>query len=590
MASYEVSTCYLIFLTFSHIFKVKTSDGGSYSFLATSKDDMLQWVESISSAKTLDPSPLLLHTSEGAVIQASFMDCQEFSYDPSEGDSGNSLKPLVQRQLGTNADFAGTFTAIDYGKHWTVLRSSGLIQCLVKGRPETLFNLADCQKVMVNNPKEMKEGVDYFIEIENPESKFVMKAELPTEHCDWVLAIEQILKKLDHEKLLQGHRKRESGYVALKRLLLTGGGGGGQATGRKSQLYCFPRIFDDMEDIYDPPKLINPPPPKERAGPRSELLKKPISTTKEENLEPLPPKDYFPPPLPPRNDVPPPPLPPKGHPVPQQRPTSTVSSGSCSDADDDYVMMQAMSHQSSIASSPATTPQLPIPRSHSLTETQPITIPNRRYSKRSTLLRTDSESSSYAGTPPHPGSSLSSLQEGLALVHVDGHNKHNVSASSSFIGQTSLHSLNSSYSLMRQVSTSSVSSETPPLPPRNGERQPSSGYASPITPSPGLPRSQSYRFGHPNGTVGGALAGMGVSCLDDTSKSDGMTMGEAMKLQHSNQNRKPQHPVSRAGSISRKLSCASEGYESNHSSSEDLAKVSLSQLSFRLVAGFGMRL
>ena len=106
----------------------------------------------------------------------------------------------------------------------------------------------------------MREGVDYCIEVESAESRFVLRSDLPTGHCDWVLAFEQILKKIDHAQVLQGHRKRESGYVALKRVLMTGQQqqqqqqvGGNR---RASQMYCFPRIFDDMEDIYEPP----PPP------------------------------------------------------------------------------------------------------------------------------------------------------------------------------------------------------------------------------------------------------------------------------------------------------------------------------------------
>lgn len=528
---------------------------------------MLRWVESISSSKTLDPSPLLLHVTGGAVIHTGFMTCQEFACDASQGT--NPSTPVLQRKI-SDVDFSGTFAAIDYGKHWTVLRSSGLVQCLVKGKPETLFNLSECHGVKVNNPREMREGVAYGIEVENTESKFVLRADLPTEHCDWVLAIEQILKKLDHAQLLHGHRKRESGYVALKRLLLTGQQQPA-AGGRASQLYCFPRIFDDMEDIYDPPK---PPPPKQHSGPRSELLQKrgqrkerspssranhDLPTTPEDNVVPLPPKDYLPPPLPPRKEVPPP-IPPKAGSSngASPRPISTVSSGSCSDADDDYIMMQS-TH--STGPSPMGTPLPATPRSRSVSQssTQPITIPNRRCSKKSVLLRADSDSSSFAGSPTHASSS----------IHSDVR-KHS-SSSFSFHRQNSNQSLNSSYNNMRQVSVSSINSETPPLPPRNGEKR-SSGYSSPIFyPSPGRLPQSSTMSGLSSHTIS-------RSNSEDASRSDGMTVTELQQYHRTTNGRVPAHPISKAGSVPRQLvsSYVSEGYESDHdSSAEDLDKVSL---------------
>lgn len=552
-------------LSSSHIFKVTVSDGPQYCFLATSKDDMLQWVESVCSSKTLDPSPLLLYLSGGAVIHTGFTSCQEFACNASEAVSPSRL----QRKI-SDANFSGTFAAIDYGKHWTVLRSSGLVQCLVKGLPETLFNLATCQRVKVNNPREMREGVDYCIEVENAESKFVLRADLPTEHCDWVLAIERVMKKLDHAQFLEGHRKRESGYVALKRLLLMDQPPQ-PGNGRASQLYCFPRMFDDMEDLYEqPPKPSHPPPPKEHPGPRSELLHR-LRPTKEEpslpppaeaNPMPLPPKDYHPPPLPPRKEVPPP-LPPKlgaG-----RRPCSTLSSGSFSDPDDDYIMMQ--SSRSSTGPSPLTTP---IPSSQrrcnsvSQSPSQPIMIPNRRHSKKSVLLRADSESST---SPTHTG--------GSSLY------KRSVSNSSSSFqrqnsNQNSNQSLNSSsYNnaamMMRQVSVSSVTSETPPLPPRNGEKR-SSGYASPIfypSPSPGCLGGKMTQ----SSTMGGIAAHSmpySTAHAEVTSKSDGMTVHELQQYHRTSNGR---HPISKAGSMS-VSSFVSEGYESDHSASEeDLAQV-----------------
>ena len=546
-----------------HLFKVTVADSGTqYSFHATSKDDMLQWVESICSSKTLDPSPLLLYVTGGVVIHAGYMSCQEFASDASEGI--DPLKPL-QHKI-SDVDFSGAFSAIDYGKHWTVLRSSGLVQCLVKGRPETLVNLAECQRVKVNNPQEMKEGVAYCIEVENSESKFILRADLPTEHCDWVLAIEQILKKLDHAQLLHGHRKRESGYVVLKRLLLTGQQPGG-GNKRASQLYCFPKIFDDMEDIYEAPKVTHLPPPKEHPGPRSKLLQEPAQDLlpgnkdslpgnhTEENVVPLPPKDYLPPPLPPRNDVPPP-LPPKA----ANRSVSTVSFDSCSDVDDDYIMMQS----SSTGPSPMGTPLPSTPRSRCSTSqspSQPITIPNRRLSKKSMLLRTDSESSSYASSPPPIGGSSYS----------DGR-KHSISNSYSL--RNSNYSLNSCNSNMfRQVSVSSITSENPPLPPRNGEKQ-SSVNQSPLFPS--LPTSDGrIPKSHTMGKIS-THTGMTAPLArhEDSSRSDGMTITELRQYHHHHHhgNTNGTHPISKAGSVPRRH-ISSEGYESDHSSTEELPQV-----------------
>ena len=337
------------------------------------------------------------------------MECQEFAKESTSGGV-NPLDPMVQRKLGLTADFNGTYAAVDYGKHWVVLHSSGLLQCLVDGRPETLLDLSDASKVRVNNPREMKEGVDYCIEVEVHSSRFILRADLPTEHSDWVLAIEGILDEQDKKKLLLGHRKRESGYVALKRLLLSQSQAG---RGGSTQTYCLPRVFDDMEDIYEPkvPKL----PARPEGSKRSELL----SPEADRNVIPLPPKDYLPPPLPPRSDATTtssslaPALPPRNKTLPlntprSSRPTSVASNAS-SNPDDEYVLMQpspspsAGSANRSIAMATSRT-------SSSSSRTQPITIPHRQGSKRSILLRADSEGSSYTNSP-------SALENSLRYMH-----------------------------------------------------------------------------------------------------------------------------------------------------------------------------
>ena len=69
---------------------------------------MLQWIEAIDSSTTFDPSPMLLHTTEGAVVMTGYMECQEFAYETnSMGIS--PLRPMMNRKLGTNADLTGIY-------------------------------------------------------------------------------------------------------------------------------------------------------------------------------------------------------------------------------------------------------------------------------------------------------------------------------------------------------------------------------------------------------------------------------------------------------------------------------------------------
>ncbi len=532
---------------------------------------------------------MLLHSSEGAVIQAGLVFIQEFAHP--EGESSSSPN-LVKRRLGSDTTYAGTYSAVDYGDHWTVLRSSGLVQCVLKGKPETLFHLSQCRMVKVHNPKEMKEGATYSIQIDTPESVLVLKAVLPTDHSDWVLSIEQMLQKLDKKKLIEGHRKRESGYVALKRILLTGTGSS-VGTPFSSPMYCMPKICDDMDDIYDAPKPAPEQTEAGQRGKRSKLLKKSSSMTAAETTEdkqseekiqddeddyiippppPTPLRNGKPPPLPPRNDEPPPPLPPKGaSPVVTYSPciNSRVSlgSGSDPDADDDYVMMQPSSRPPSVPPSPSGSVQMPSTYSGaSPSSSQPITIPNRRLSKRSTLLRKDSDSSSCAPSPT--GSVMKSLQEGTELVL--GSRPRGSCSSSSF----SLQRQQSTQSLMSASSSycNSLNSVTPPsLPPRN-ERK-SSGFCSPsaiVNRSPGIPRSQSCTQRPFPAMIGMSTGSFGAG-EDDFSKSDGITMAEAKHLKQ--QYEAHQHPVSRAESSFRKPSITSEGYVSNQSSCESLIEV-----------------
>ena len=512
-----------------HLFTVNTAGRDHYSFSAMDKADMQKWIEAIEAASSLAASPILLHASGGAIMQTGFVECQEFAY---ESNGVSPLNPMMQRRLGSDVDFAGTYAAVDYGKHWTVIKNSGLVQCLLEGRPETLFDVSKAKRVKVNNPREMKEGVDYSIEVEAPESRFVLRAELPTDHFDWVLAIERILRDNGVENRIRGHRSRESGYVAIKRLLTLQTQGGG------SKLYSLPRCLNHMEDVYDVPKL---PPQMQKNSPsgskRSELL-----SQRGGNMVPLPPKDYLPPPIPPRESTAPP-LPPKGRPV--FRPPSDSS-----DPDDEYVLMQQMSatppcYSGSRARLPSTPQSL----------SQPITIPSRRSSKRSILLRTDSESSSHASSPPPLGTSLSDLQEGTEWVIPNRSRSPSISSAAySLTRNTSSHSLSSYHC---QLSSTSLNSN--PTLPKNGGQ--SSGYNSPLlstSPSPCLHRSQSQRSNTP-------LRQQSETQVE-ASMSDGMMVSEAKWHFH-------HHPISRAGYVLRPQSLNSDGYCSSHSSSDDLAQV-----------------
>ncbi len=511
-----------------------TPSNEQYMFSATDRPDMLQWVEALEVASSLDASPILLHASGGAVVQTGSLDCQEFAY---EMGRVNPLQPLVRRRLGTQADYAGTYTAVDYGKHWTVLKSSGLLQCLVEGRPETLFSILDCQRIKVNNPHEASEEADYSIEVEAPESRFIFHAECPTDHFDWVLSLERILKEHGLERRIRGHRSRESGYVALKRLLVLQAEGGGR------KLYSLPRCLNDMEDVYEVPEA---PPTLQKNSPTGQGRKKSnllnaVSQDGEPNHIPLPPKDYLPPPVPPRTSSPePPPLPPKGNRHAPLTPQTSFQMSDSGEQDDEYVfMMQPITpphgRRASTASRSVCSPS------------QPITIPNRRASKRSILLQGGSESSSLASSPPPQlGTSLSEVQEGEEWVFGPGGRSHNPSIGSSFslVRNTSSHSLGSSYHV------------SPIQPEGKRSSDQSSGYSSPLlnmSPSPGLQRSHSTRLPPGHQEV--------PRVQEDTSVSDGMMVSEAQDQLRS-------HPISKAGSVSRSL--GSDGYTSSTSSHEDI--------------------
>ena len=503
---------------------------------------------------------MLLHASGGVVMQTGFLECQEFALDVG---GVSPLQSMLNRRLGMCSDFTGSYSAIDYGKHWTVLKSSGLLQCLVRGRPETLFSLLNAKKVKVHNPKEMREGVDYYIEIECESSKIVLKAECPSDHFDWVLAMERVLREKGLQGRLCGDRGKESGYVTLKRLMTIGEGGVmGWGSGSPMQLYAMPRCFSHMDDVYEPPRTALPP---QKSPPRDQKH----TELAYENQSPPPPPlpaTYInfvpPPPLPPRSVAGPPPLPPKGTPIspPPPFPNQNGSnSSSPPDPDGDYIIMQPQSLPSTPSGGPPSTLPSPLrsvpstpngahPRIGSI-PSQPITIPNRRPGKQSKLLQSDDSLSSSSQTID------SSLPDTHDWTSPSGHSHHSMSDNHSLPRHSSSQSLSSHHRQTSGNLNNSLSS-LHRHPAQNGDR--SSGYNSPLlsmSPSPGIRRSQSNRF---------VRQEILHTLPDDVSQSDGMVVAEAKSVGS-------HHPVSQAGSVP--LSCESGGYCSNRSSAEDFAKV-----------------
>ena len=241
------------------------ADGGEFVFSAADKGDMLYWIEAISASSHLEPSTMLLHFGDGVIVQTGYLDCQEFALESSGVSPLQSSSPL-NRRLGKNADFSGTYSAVDYGRHWTVLKSSGLIQCLIRGRPETLFSLTDAIKVKIHNPRrEKEEGGHYYISLYDTTSRIVLQAECPSDHFDWTVAIERVLEDKGLQARLCGDRGNQSGYVTLKRLMMMQEGGKLGDRGSAMQLYAMPRILDTLDDVYDPPvEKFNPQQPNSR--------------------------------------------------------------------------------------------------------------------------------------------------------------------------------------------------------------------------------------------------------------------------------------------------------------------------------------
>ncbi len=434
----------------------------TYVFSTNDKSDTLRWIEAIDSSLSLDPSPALLQVSGGAVLHTGFLYSHKFH---NSSNSFNPLQPMIKIKLGTMTTSRNDSFPINYGKLWTVLKQSGDIQCMVDGKPELLLSIKDCSAIKVQNPPTMKEGSDYCIKVFVKDSVFVLRAELPTDHYDWMLAIERVLQENGRSKVFVGDKSRETGYVTLKRLMSLKNGGI-----RGSQLISPMIEMEALQDLYDNTILVN-----DRASPDGCEEK----TTTEG--PPVPPRGSSapPPPLPPKD---PPPLPPKrGNSLQRVRTpsiASTVSNNSNISMEfDEYISMQpppssaptSLKLTSPIHSSPhANMCSIPSPITegddympmkgvvidHTLRKdsigqsSQPmlIPIPVRRTSsaKRSILLRStsdsDSSSANYAEvTPPLPprgpsprhyhtssfNSSLTRNPSGTSINSVGSNNSNN---------------------------------------------------------------------------------------------------------------------------------------------------------------------
>ena len=373
----------------------------------------------------LEPSPALLQASGGAVIHTGFLYCHKFN---AGSDTNLSpLQPMIKMKLGEPRNGFDRNSPINYGKLWSVLKQGGEVQCMVDGKPETLFSVHDCSLIRVNNPQTMQEGSDYCIRVSVRDKVFVLRAELPTDHCDWTLALEKLMQENGKAKLMVGDKYRENGYIALKRLMSLQNNGGI----RGSQLISPMVELEALQDLYDSSLLTN-----YRASPDGCEEKGVVEGP------PVPPRGSSapPPPLPPKD---PPPLPPKrGNSLQRIRTPSIASTVSNGSVDfDEYVSMQPpsslnltsplhSSHGQYVSSaancsipSPITEGDDYMPmkgvvidttliqrKENIVMPTQPIMIPvplrRSSSSKRSILLRSTSDSDSSMhnteATPPLP--------------------------------------------------------------------------------------------------------------------------------------------------------------------------------------------
>lgn len=536
-------------------------------FTSIDKVDTLRWIEAIESSVKLEPSPALLQASGGSVVHTGFLSCHKF---PSESDNINPLQSMSQIKLGDSKDSL-QHVPVNYGKLWSVIKSTGLVQCMVDGKPETLVTVANCNKIRIQNPHSMKDSSEYYcLRLETSLCIYILKAETPTDHYEWVLALEGILRELNLSHILIGDKCRQSGYIALKRLMSL------QETGvRGSQLVSPVSELEVLKDVYSDAMHLN-----SRASPDG--------CEEKDYLEgpPVPPRGSSapPPPLPPRD---PPPLPPKrGNSLQRTRTgsmASTLSNASSigSVEFDEYVIMQpptslkftspthSLTHYTNTSSQNCSIPSPitegedympmkpavgPIPLISSerkepfSSPSQPVSIPGsggRRGSssaKRCILLRSTSDSDSSSqpsldATPPLPPRGSSP--------------RHNSSGSTSSLSRNLNSSMNGRNLRERGIGGYSTAFFD------KGE---SSGKKSPLIPRSGsvvIPTST--LFPRPKDIPG------------EVSVSDGIMVHEAKEVMNETLH---SHAYSQAGSISSVLSSDNaldiSGLSSSGSSTEDI--------------------
>ena len=438
---------------------------------------------------------MLLYSGEGAVVQTGYLDCQEFILDSPTSQNSHTPPPPLKRRLGSTPEFTGSFSAVDYGRHWTVLKSSGLIQCLISGRPETLFSLLDAEKVKVHNPRKGGEADSFFISLYDKASRIVLQAECPSDHFDWVVAIERVLQDKGVQDKLCGDRGNQSGYVTLKRLMMMQEGGRLGQRGSAMQLYAMPRLLNTLDDVYDLPPAENADPHNLPSPPRQDVFyeNQPSSASHASlnsyvNFVP-------PPPVPPRPEAPP--IPPKGisADLPPGSPEGENLSPPENGGDEDYILMNPQSLPLTPSGSthltsppPLSVPGTPIGAHHpGGSPSQPITIPGPRLPgqpSKEQLLRSLSEASATSPlqTLSSPASSLSSGHHSTPAVHSLPRQASASSTLSHPHTPSSSHHHTSSSSLPRRQLVSASGGG-------------SSGYSSPIhSTSPSVGRSQSNRF------------------------------------------------------------------------------------------------
>ena len=520
--------------------RVGTADGGQFIFSASDKQDMLLWIEALEAASHLDPSTMLLHSRDGVVVHTGYLDCQEFALESGDSSPLQSPPPLYRR-LASTPNFSGVYSAVDYGRHWTVLKSSGLVQCLVRGRPETLFSLLDAVKVKVHNPREGREGGNYFISLFDKTSQVVLQAECLSDHFDWVLAVERVLQDKGIQDRLCGDRGNQSGYVTLKRLMMMQERGKLGQRGSVMQLYAMPRLLNTLDDVYDLPQGTK----QDHTYENQKEPSPPVSPHSYVNFVP-------PPPIPPRGPGAPP-LPPKGISSASSPPEGEIlSPPDEGDESEEYVVMNPQSLPATPSNathftppSPLSLPATPISAHHHHPggfPSQPITIPRPRLPGKPTklLLRSHSELSPSSPHTPSPDHSPSPSSGTHSAVQSQSLPRRTSSTSSSHP-----HTPSSSH---RHTSTSSssslhrkhlISNST-----TNGGS--SSGYNSPGS-SPAASRFQSNRFPRPV-EGGDVMVGVATRNAGDSGYS-----------------------IGRATSALRQLS--SDGYCSSHSSTDEIAQV-----------------